>query len=135
MSIIKKLDIIEELFFDDILDIWDHISELKSYYPHILYYANFIDYYNFVICHVLELEPEFDPGYFTKETYTYSNLDNLETNRIYQKFYEITLGLIKEINKQLSQNLQLSSQMNQPLFKLSKGLFYDWINHFSCIVR
>lgn len=114
MTTQKKLDIIEDLFFDDIFDIWEYITEFKGCYPQFLYYANFIDYYQFVLSQGTGTLPS--PSSLT-------NNYNSERNGIYDRLYQITKKLIKDINKQLGHDHN----------HLSKELFYNWIDSYNYV--
>lgn len=113
MTTQKKLDIVEELFFDDIFDIWEYIAELKAYNPDILFHAQFMDYYQFVLSQL------------TRSSDTVGTDAIWNGNCIYDRFYQITKKLIKDINKQLSQENNLV---------LSKDAFYNWISSYDYYV-
>jgi hypothetical protein len=114
MTTQKKIDIVEELFFDDIFDIWEYISELKAYNPNILFHAQFMDYYQFVLSQLTRSSDTVGTGAICISDYA-----------IYDRFYQITKKLIKDINKQFSQENNLV---------LSKDTFYNWVSSYNYYV-
>lgn len=90
---------------------------------------NLVITFFFIISCVLELEYEHQ-GYFMKTLYEddqSEQSDQLEIFRIYLTIYQVTNKLIKEIYKHLSHNFQMSQHT-----VLSKSIFYDWANYYSC---